>query len=141
MIRERRLETAALVAVAALAGCGGGGHKQSTATPGPRLPPALATELASSSDDVARKLDAGDGCGALAAAQDLRRRTIAAINARQVPAALQEPLTAAASGIVARIQCTPPPPEQPGNVNGNGEGRGQGKGHGKGHGKHGGEGD
>jgi len=108
---SRHAAAALLVAVAALAACGGRAHR---AAPRPTLPRAVAQELVVKSDDVARKLDAGDGCGALGAAQALQQETIAAINARQVPSALQEVLLGAANGLVQRIQCTPPPTPGPG---------------------------
>ena len=93
---------------ATLAGCGAA--KQHAAPPQPKLPAALAQQLAAQSDEVAAKLDAGDGCGALAAAQRLQQLTIAAINERRVPAAFQEPLAAAANDLPAKIHCTLPQP-------------------------------
>jgi len=109
---------------AVLAGCGAHSHR--AAPPQPKLPRALAQQLAARSDDVARKLDARDDCGALTSAQQLQQETIAAINQRRVPPAYQEALSGAANDLVRRIQCTA---------------HGKGKGKGKGHGKHGGEGD
>jgi hypothetical protein len=134
-----------LLAIVALAGCGGSHHPQGTAPPAPKLPNALAEQLAARSDDVARKLDAGDECGALASARDLQQRTIAAVNAHQVPAALQEPLLGSANALVVRITCTPPSPgqqEHSQQMQGAGhEHHGKAKGHDKhGHGG-GGEGD
>jgi hypothetical protein len=111
---------------AALAGCGGGDHN--AVPPQPKLPATLARQLAAQSDEVAAKLDAGDGCGALSSAQRLQQLTIAAINAHRVPAALQEPLSAAVNDVPTRIKCTPPPAEE------------KHHGHGK-HKGHGGEGD
>ena len=134
----RRAPSIALVlAVAALvAGCGGGKYR--TAPPPPKLPASLAEQLAAQSDDVAGRLDAGDGCGALASARELRRLTIAAINAGRVPAALQEQLSAAANDLTVRIACAPPPAQQPQPVQ---EEHDKDKHKHKGHGKHKGEGD
>lgn len=117
---------AVTLAAAFLGGCGGGAHH--TAPPAPKLPSALAEQLATQSDAVAGRLDAGDDCGAFAAAQQLQRQTIAAINAHRVPAAFQEPLSAAANDLNVRIRCTPKDDHR-------------GKGKHKGDGKHGGEGD
>jgi hypothetical protein len=141
--RTRRRSAVALLAAAALAGCGGGHARHATPPPAPKLPRALADRLAARSDDVARKLDAGDSCGALTAARDLQQQTIGAINARQVPAALQEPLLGAANALVVRITCTPPPPgEQDHRQQMQGEGEqhhGKAKGHHKHHGDEGGD--
>jgi hypothetical protein len=115
------------MAAVMLVACGGKSHRATP--PQPKLPRALAQQLAAASDDVARKLDAGDSCGALASAQALQQQTIAAINARQVPPALQETLLGAVNGLPPQIQCT------------SSDGQGNGNGKGKGHGKHAGEGD
>ena len=127
MIRARAPIVVAGIA-AVLAGCGAHSHR--AAPPQPKLPRALAQQLASRSDDIARKLDAGDDCGALTSAQQLQQETVAAINEHRVPPAFQEPLSGAANDLVRRIQCTAPPKDH-----------GKGKEKGKGNGKHGGEGD
>jgi hypothetical protein len=121
-----------LGATVVLAGCGGGSHR--AAPPQPKLPAAVAQQLAARSDDVANRLDAGDQCGALAAAQQLQHETIAAINGGRVPAALQEPLSGAANDLVTHITCTPPLQPQPPaeNKHGKGEHKGKGKQHGEG---------
>src|SRR5437867_10781882 len=106
MSRPRTRIVVAVGTAAVLAGCGG--HSQRPAAPPPKLPRALAQQLEARSDDVARKLDAGDDCGALTSAQQLQQETVAAINARRVPPALQEPLSGAANELVLRIQCTAP---------------------------------
>jgi hypothetical protein len=141
-IRTSRRElgtAAALAAVLFLAGCGSGAER---AAPPPRqIPHALAAKLASRSDDVARLLERQDECGALAAATELQRETIAAINSRRVPTRLQEPLLAAANDLTVRITCVPPQPAardgEDGGKHGKAKGKGKGKakGHGKGHGK------
>ena len=132
---RKRIELRAAVVLAAVAGgCGSGDER---AVPPPlRLPGALATRLASRSDDVARLLERNDSCGALAAAHRLQREAIAAINARQVPPRLQEPLLGAANDLAARIHCVPPPQPAPKEEDeGRNHDRGRGKDHGKGHGK------
>jgi hypothetical protein len=129
MTRAGRL-IALTVAVAVVAG-GCGGHAHRATPPLPKLPRALAYQLAARSDEVAAKLDAGDDCGALAAARNLQRETIAAINARRVPPALQEPLSGAANDLAARINCTSTPAPSDEEHRGKGKGKG-GKHHGKG---------
>jgi hypothetical protein len=130
MMRGGTAVAAATVVV--LAGCGESGKR--SAPPPPRLPPQLASQLASRSDAVAERLAANDGCGALDAAKRLQQETIAAINARRVPARFQEPLLGAANDLVLRIHCAPPPPTTPQAENNDDE-HGKGTGHGKGHGK------
>jgi hypothetical protein len=121
---------ALLATAAVLAGCGG--HARRAEAPPPKLPAALAEQLATRSDAVAARLDASDGCGALADARSLQQQAIAAINAHQVPAAFQEDLLSTTNDLVARITCAPTPrPKE----------EHHGKGDGKGHGKGGGEGD
>ena len=102
--RTRRLELgAALAAVLCLAGCGGGSERR--AAPQPSLRQPLATALASRSDEVARALTAGDACRARSLALQLKRETIAAINAGRIPGAFQEQLGSTVGDIVSRIQC------------------------------------
>jgi hypothetical protein len=117
------------VSAAALTGCGG--HERRATPPAPTLPTALAHQLAARSDEIAAKLDGGDDCGALAAARNLQRETIAAINARRVPPALQEQLSAAANDLAGRIQCTAPPAPSDAEHRGKDKGKGD-KHHGKG---------
>ncbi len=90
-----------------LAGCGG---QAKTATQ-PKLPRALARQLATQSNAVASSLAANQSCTALAQAQALQQATIAAINAHRVPAALQKQLQSTATDLVQRIRCTPPAPK------------------------------
>jgi len=130
MIRARHAIALTAAAAATAGGCGSGTHR--VVSSGPQLPSTLAQQLAARSDEVAGKLDMGDACGALAAAQQLQQQTIAAINAQRVPGPLQEPLLAAANDLAGgRIHCTSPAKPS----------KGQDKGKHKGHGKHGGEGD
>src|SRR5262249_18976217 len=113
----------ALLSAAALcAACSD--HARRAEPPPPKLPTALAAQLATASDAVAARLDAGDGCGALATARALQQQAIAAINARRVPAAFQEGLLAATNDLVARITCVPPPPQE--EHHGKGKDKGQG---------------
>jgi hypothetical protein len=88
-----------------LAGCGGTEREQA---PQPRLPRALATELAARTDLVAARLAAGDRCGAQAAAERLRQTTIAAVNERVVPSRFLEELTSGVNALAASIECRPP---------------------------------
>lgn len=124
----RRHLGAALAAVLCLAGCGSGAERHATAQP--RLHPQLATALAERSAGVAEALDAGDTCKAKRLAEDLRLQTIAAINARRVPAPLLEPLQDRVNDLAERIQCVPLPP-----ANEHGKGKDEGKGKKKKHGK------
>jgi hypothetical protein len=113
-----------------LAGCGGNGERAAPPPRPPKLPQALAQELATRSDLVARKLDANDSCGALAEATRLQREVIAAINAGRVAPRLQEPLQSAANGLVTRIGVCSPPAREEGEHD-NGRHRGREKKHGK----------
>jgi hypothetical protein len=104
--RTKRPELgAALVAAFCLAGCGSGSEHR--VAPQPQLPAPVASALASRSDEVAQALVGGDQCRALSLAQQLQQETIAAINARRVPRALQEQLGSTVADLVSRIQCVP----------------------------------
>jgi hypothetical protein len=110
-LQQRKIRTrpselgAALGAALVLAGCGSGDPRGTA--PQPRLPQAVATQLAERSDQVAEALDGGDTCRALAEAQRLQRDTIQAINDRRVPGPFQEHLGAAVNDLVSRIECAP----------------------------------
>jgi hypothetical protein len=93
--------------VAAATGCGGS-HR--AAPPRPTIPAALAQKLATLSDTVAAKLDAGDTCGANAAATELEKQSMAAIDRGEIPAPLRPPLLSAAGDLVAGSPCQPHPP-------------------------------
>jgi hypothetical protein len=108
-----------LVMALATAGCGSSDQPP----PQPRLPSALAGELATRSDKVAVALEAGDTCRALEEAMELRRETIAATNAGRVPGPFQEQLGATVQDLVARISCAPPVQEE----RGKGKGKHKGK--------------
>jgi hypothetical protein len=137
-IRTKRLELgAALVAALLLAGCGGGDDRPTPVRP--KLPAALAAQLAERSDRVATALAAGDSCAAQAEATALQQQTVQAINARRVPTALQEDLSGSVNDLVARIQCVhPQPPDERDDDENRGKGHGKGK---DGKGKHGEEGE
>lgn len=120
---------AAFVGALCLAGCGGGATDRRAPTR-PKLPAALANQLAERSDRVAAALTASDLCGARGEATALQHATVQAINARQVPAALQEDLTGTVNDLVDRIQCVSAP-QQDGDEDEHGDGRGKGKGKGK----------
>jgi hypothetical protein len=89
----------------------------------------VASHLAERSDAVAAALDAGDSCRARDEALHLQQETIAAINARRVPAPFQEPLAGSVNDLVSRIVCVPPPGDEEEEAD-EGEGR-RGKGKGK----------
>jgi hypothetical protein len=114
-----RWRSALLTASSALllAGCGGGNDNtfttQRTTTAerraGPPIASAVALKLADRSDDIARRLDAGDGCGAAADALRLRNDLTAEINRQAIPAAYLEDLSGAVNELQAQIVCEPPP--------------------------------
>jgi hypothetical protein len=119
----------AVVVVVAVAGCGGAQAQE------PKLPRALARQLAAQSDRVATALRAGNGCDAAAAARRLRSEATAAVNAGRVPGALQEPLSSAVNDLVSRTRCvrvpvTPAPapaPAPPSRDHGKHKGKAKGK--------------
>jgi hypothetical protein len=127
--------TACSAAVAlALAGCGGDGGRGSAEprVQGPRIEGSLADSLAARSDEVARRLENGDPCGARAEADALRNDLIAAVNEQRLPQAYLEDLTAAVNELAEGIPCQPPPPPPPPPPPGDGDDdRGKGKGKGK----------
>lgn len=137
-MRSRRA-AAAVAGLLVLGGCGSGAGKHA-APPPPRLPAALAGELAQASDAVAAALESGDGCSALTLAQGLRQQTHAAIAAHRVATPLQQPLQATVDDLVRRIQCVPPV-DAGSRPQANDQGRGKDKGRHKGRKKHGGGGD
>jgi hypothetical protein len=82
------------------AGCGGGEE--------PTLPSELAVQLGARSQAAAAHVEAGEFCAAREDATVLQSRTIAAINAGQVPAELQEELLGSVNALAEAISCTPP---------------------------------
>ena len=113
------------MAAASLAGCGSGAEPRTA--PPPLLPRALAASLAAQSDRVAQAIEGGDACKAASLARVLQSQTIAAINARRVPAAFQEPLTSSVTDLVSRIRCLPPQKSKPGDEHGRGKKKGHHK--------------
>ena len=108
-VPRRVVRVVAASALLACAGCGTHGTERQVVRQ-PRLPAALASQLADQSASVAARLHAGDRCGALRLALRLQAQTIDAINSGRVPAAFQEPLQASVNDIAARIRCVPPAP-------------------------------
>jgi len=100
---------AVLALVLSLAACGG---SDETSAPAPELPRALAADLAAQSDEIADTLATGDECAAAHQADALQAAAIGAINAGDVPAALQEELQATANELVDSINCPPPPKQE-----------------------------
>ncbi len=103
--------TAWLLACSALAlagGCGGGNESQEAA-PKPRIESAVAEGLATRSDEVAKRLESGDSCGAAEEAGRLRDEVTLAINARRIP----EPYLEDLSGVVNEIVASIPPCGEP----------------------------
>jgi hypothetical protein len=79
----------------------------------PTIASAVAEPLAERSDEVARRLDAGDTCGAADEAAALRQAVTDAINARQVPPDYLEELQGVANELEQGLPpcAEPPPPE------------------------------
>jgi hypothetical protein len=131
----------ALLAVATLTACGSQ-SPHAARRPQPRLPHAVALELAQLSEDVAARVAAGDGCGALAAAHALQRRSITTLP--RIPSAYQETLESTINDLVSRISCVPAPvtvtiPQTPQKPPGKPHGREKHHGKGHGHGNEGGD--
>jgi len=103
--------------VALAAGCGSSDREQPKVKPAPRIPAAVAQQLAVDADAVA----SAQGCAARAPAKQLLDDVIAA--SPRIPARYQEPLTSAANALYARIPACPPP---------QGHGKGKKPEHGKG---------
>lgn len=94
-----------------LAGCGGGGHQAQPPPRPPRIPAAVAAQLAAEADRVAA-LTPGT-CAARDAAARFRSDVIAAIG--RVPPRYQEPLASAANALAERLAAcveAPPPPRK-----------------------------
>ena len=105
------LAASALVLVAA--GCGEHRQVQQSAGRVAALPAALAQQLASESDEVARRLSVGDDCTARSVATRLREQTLQAIDTGRVPAALQRTLRSTTADLASRIRCVIRPPVTP----------------------------
>jgi hypothetical protein len=115
--------------------------------PAPKLPAAVAQELAQRSDAVATRLEAGDSCGARSEADALQSQAVAAVNERRIPQRFQEELLGTVAALAESIECVPPVVEDDGEEDEEDEGKekdeekdedkdeddeGEGKGKGKG---------
>ena len=101
---SRLVAVTALVALA-VAGCGGSGRPEPTASRG--LPRALAQEWAAQASSIASAAAHGQGCRAQHLASTLRDEIIA--QEGRVPARLQRPLVTGVNALADRITCTPQP--------------------------------
>ena len=114
------------------AGCGGGGGS-GPPPPRPVIDPAVAEQLAATSDSIADSLDQGDVCRAAGLADDLGSQVQAAIAAGKVPRRFRDDLQARATDLVNTVNCPPPAPtpaqqDENGDETTNGNGRGKKKG-------------
>ena len=138
MHRSGLASAAALVVALAFAACGGddSASNETQTAAAPSFPSALAEELALVSDDVADLLEAGDGCAAAERAAELRRQTLAAVDAGDVPPEFEQPLLTAVDRLGAQIVCEPASGEDDeGDDDENGNpGKGKAKGKDKGNG-------
>ena len=110
----------------AVGGCGGNDSERQVA--GPKIEGAVANELASLSDEVARQLEDGDSCAARETAARLRDGVTEAINDGKVPDVYLEDLSGVVNEIEAQIpECaaSPPPPDD----GDTGKGKGKKRGH------------
>jgi hypothetical protein len=96
-----------LLAVLALAGCGGTA-RQAAPPQQPKLPRVLAQSWKQQAESVASALAAGDDCTAQRLSTALRTSVIAAVNAHRVPRRFLDPLTSGVNELAAQITCTPP---------------------------------
>jgi hypothetical protein len=110
---------------AALATTSCGGSSQSSADE-PRLPRALASDLAEKSEAIASVLDAGDECGAANLADELKDAVDGAVAAGRIPPEFQAELQETAVELQNGINCTP---EHEKENNGEDDGKGKEKGH------------
>jgi hypothetical protein len=112
----------ALGAALAITSCGGSSQ---TSADEPRLPRAVASDLAERSEAIAAALDAGDVCGAAALADELKDAVDAAVAAGRVPAEFQGELEETALELQNGVNCTEEPEEEnKGEDKGNGEKKG-----------------
>jgi hypothetical protein len=98
----------ALGAALATASCGG--SSQSSADE-PRLPRAIASDLAEKSEAIAATLDAGDACGAANLADELKDAVDAAVAAGRISPEFQGELEGTAVELQNGINCTQTPEE------------------------------
>ena len=109
MARRLAVPLAALACAATLAGCGGGEDAPDRRAEPPKIPSALADELAQRSDTVAEKLEAGDVCGAAVEADALEDRVEALIAAGDIPRRYRKELRAEAVWLQDKVNCPDPP--------------------------------
>jgi hypothetical protein len=133
----RRLAAAlaTFACVATVAGCGGG-ERERRAEP-PKIPSAVANELAERSEAVAEKVEAGDVCGAAHEADALEDRVEALIAEGEIPARYRDELHSEAIWLRDRVNCpepAPPPVEEEKEEDDKGDDKGKGKGNGNGDG-------
>lgn len=100
-----------------LAACGGDeGRVERRANPGPPIERGTAEQLAVRSDEVARLLEGGDNCGAMAEGARLRDELNTAISRGVIPEVYLEDLSGLVNEIQAQIPVceevaqVPPPP-------------------------------
>jgi len=102
------------LAVLALSGCGGSQQPPAVVAKPPHIPRALAHTWAAQANAVAQALAAGDGCTALAHANELRAAVTSSES--RVPLRLRATLTSVVAALPGRITCnpapSPPPPPQ-----------------------------
>lgn len=108
---------------AALATTSCGGSSQSSADE-PRLPRAIASDLAEKSEAIAAALDAGDECGAANLADELKDAVDAAVAAGRIPPEFQEELEGTAVELQNGINCTQEPEEDKDEDKGKGKKKG-----------------
>jgi hypothetical protein len=97
----------AACSAALLAGCGSSGHSPPNIKSEPKIPAAVAQQLAADASAVASR----QGCAARAPAKQLLDDVIAASG--RIPGRYQETLTSAANELYARIPACPAPPAHP----------------------------
>ena len=130
-IRTRRRSLLGFTALlVTAAGCGGGGES----SPPPSraaIDPAVAEQLAATSDSIADSIEQGDVCHAAGLADDLSAQVSSAIDAGKVPRAFQDDLQTRATELVNTVNCPPPvqtsTEQDENNDNGNGKGKKKGK--------------
>ena len=111
----------ALGAALATASCGG--SSQSLADE-PRLPRAIASDLAEKSEAIAAALDAGNACGAANLADELEDAVDAAVAAGRIPPEFQGELEGTAVELQNGINCTQKPEEDKDEDKGKGKKKG-----------------
>ena len=102
-----------VLAMLALAGCGGAAKQPPKVAKPPHIQRLLAHSLAAQANAVAQALEQTDGCTALAHANALRDAVTQAVAAHEIPVRLQAKLTAAVDELPSRITCNPAPPPSP----------------------------